>query len=144
MATIIQEKKERYADLKNLAYSFYHQHYRFWSEEGRQLLQKHLENLGTDEERKIFLNTLQCPFDIELFNQTMTDLVYTSETIHDLVAIFDINPKVFKEKMNEYRNYYFINCVGEKLIDYKLTFELSKLFAQRQSENGKEREKAIK
>lgn len=135
--------KSKYAELKNLAYFTYDIYHKSSSEKAELLLQEFLKKFETDEEKKIFTNTLLCPFDIELYQDVMYGTP-SQENILNIMVKFDITKEEFEDKVKEYDKYHFLNCVGEQLIDNNLTFELSKLFLQRQVENTEDSKKSIK
>lgn len=127
--------KKSYAKLKmfsyNLYFNFGSEYLDADSEPMVSLLEKY-----SDFEKQVVINTLRCPYDIELYN-FMYDRKIDDASIKLCADTFDISKDVIIEKITECYNNNFIDCVGEGLIDYNVTHRLSSEFAEKLEEKKK-------
>ena len=74
---------------------------------------------------KIVENTLEMPYDVELYNYIM-DKNPTFDVMVAAAEKFNTSPEVIQAKVGEYIRNNTMNCIGEGLIDNKVILDLSK------------------
>lgn len=134
----IRLDKQKYVELKDLAYYAYDIYHKASDEKASILLKDFLAQYTSDEEKKIFTNTLLCPFDMELY-QFLSNHVLSSENVQFICETFNITEEIINQKWQEYLKYNYIQCVGEGSLDYHIIFELSKEFLKNATDDEKKR-----
>ncbi len=115
---------QQYAKLKTLAYQVYMKDMIHSGMKARNIMSRLLEEFHYNDLHQIISNTFLFPFDIELHN-FLIDRKFDDETMEQASIKFHIPIDLVKQKVKEYAKYRFINCVGEGLIDYNITYSLS-------------------
>lgn len=127
--------KKSYAKLKmfsyNLYFNFGSEYLDADSEPMVSLLEKY-----SDFEKQIVINTLRCPYDIELYN-FMWNKKMDDASIKLCADTFGISKDVIVEKITECYSNHFFDCISEGLIDYNVTHRLSSEFAEKLEEKKK-------
>ena len=84
---------------------------------------------------KIYKNTIDFPYDIELFNYLIGKRL-SPETMRITIEKFDISMDLLIAKIEEYTMYPIDKINGLELIDKELTLKLSKCYAKQKDEKN--------
>lgn len=71
-----------------------------------------LEGSLVDDERRIFLNTLEFPYDIELCNDLFSINLSDYDSYTSIQQKFNLTDEILADKCNEYISYSFSNLVN--------------------------------
>lgn len=116
-----------YIELKNLAYYAYDFYEKSSAPKAQEFLKSFLDKYDNDEFKQIFLNTILCPYDLEIC-QYIDNHKLDEVTALSVCDMFKITNEVFQQKTVEYIKYHFSDFVNQGLIDNNIVSQLSKNF----------------
>ena len=93
------KKIDNYSLIKREGYAFYNMTNGLDEELRNQLLENNLARFNSDDEAKVFINTVLYPFDTTLYFQLIN---YTGSTYQELSKELGIDEKLIIEKFHEY------------------------------------------
>lgn len=124
----IKFSRKQYSGFKNLSYQVYVKDYVHSGDKAKRIMSDLVKQYHSEELEKIILNTILFPFDVDLY-QFLEDKKLEEEAFLHASSKFHIPVEVVKEKIQEYIQYGFMDCVNKGLISYHEISEIPKPFA---------------